>query len=239
MRCARRARRRACRALASHPDRTLATTYPVEFPLVVDRERARCSAWYELFPRSVRSTPGAHGTLRDCEARLPYVAGMGFDVFYLPPIHPIGRDHRKGRNNALVAAADDVGSPWAIGAAEGGHKAVHPELGTLDDFRRLVARARELGLEMALDIAFQCAPDHPYVGSNPQWFRWRPDGTRAVRRESAEEVPGHLSVRLRIDGMGERCGRARERRSDSGSERACAYSGLTIRTPSRSRSGNG
>ncbi len=162
---------------ANHPDRRFATICPIEYPLVVDRERARFGAWYEMFPRSCGADAATHGTFRDCEARLPYVADMGFDVVYLPPVHPIGRGLRKGRNNALVAAADDVGSPWAIGAAEGGHTALHPALGTREDFRRLVARARELGLEVALDIAFQCAPDHPYVGANPQWFRWRPDGT--------------------------------------------------------------
>ena len=160
-----------------YPDRSLATTHPSEFPLVVDRARARFGAWYEMFPRSCSAEPGAHGTLRDCEARLGYVAKMGFDVLYLPPIHPIGRERRKGRNNALEVMPEDVGSPWAIGAAEGGHKALHPELGTLEDFRRLVIRARDLGLELAVDIALQCAPDHPYVSEHPQWFRWRPDGT--------------------------------------------------------------
>ena len=160
-----------------HPDRSHATTYPVEFPLVVDRERARYSTWYELFPRSCAAEPGVHGTLRDCAARLPYVAQMGFDVLYLPPIHPIGRERRKGRNNKLDAVASDVGSPWAIGAAEGGHKSLLPPLGTLDDFRELVATAREHGLELALDIAFQCAPDHPYTHEHAAWFRQRPDGT--------------------------------------------------------------
>jgi starch synthase (maltosyl-transferring) len=160
-----------------HPDRSLATTYPIEFPLVVDRERARFSSWYEMFPRSCSSQPSRHGTFRDCEARLPYVASMGFDVLYLPPIHPIGRLRRKGPNNLLAAGPDDVGSPWAIGASEGGHMAVHPLLGTLDDFRRLLARARETGIELALDIAFQCAPDHPYVDAHPEWFRHRPDGS--------------------------------------------------------------
>jgi starch synthase (maltosyl-transferring) len=168
----------ALEALAGRcPDRRFAYTFPVELPLVVDRERARFSTWYELFPRSTAGNPGAHGTFRDCEARLEYVAAMGFDVLYLPPVHPIGRERRKGKNNALIAAPDDVGSPWAIGAAEGGHQALHPQLGTFDDFRRLVVRARELGLELALDIAFQCAPDHPYVKEHPEWFRWRPDGT--------------------------------------------------------------
>lgn len=160
-----------------HPDRSLATAYDRELPLVAERERARFSAWYELFPRSAAREPGRHGTLADVQERLPDVAAMGFDVLYLPPIHPIGRVQRKGRNNALQAEAGDVGSPWAIGAAEGGHKDILPELGTIDDFRALVAAAREHGLELALDIAFQCAPDHPYVQTHPQWFRWRPDGS--------------------------------------------------------------
>jgi len=159
------------------PDRRFATTYPVEHPLVVDRERARFSAWYEMFPRSAAPGTARHGTLRDCEARLPDIAKMGFDVLYFPPIHPIGRVNRKGANNALVAGPGGVGSPWAIGSAEGGHKALHSELGTLEDFRRLVASAHTHGMELALDIAFQCAPDHPYVEAHPQWFRWRPDGT--------------------------------------------------------------
>jgi starch synthase (maltosyl-transferring) len=163
-------------AAARHPDQRYAATHAA-LPLVVERERARCSAWYELFPRSAAAEPGRHGGLKDCVARLPYVAGMGFDVLYLPPIHPVGRERRKGRNNALMAKPDDVGSPWAIGAAEGGHLAIHPELGTLGDFRALVAKARELGMEVALDVALQCAPDHPWVREHPQWFRHRPDGS--------------------------------------------------------------
>jgi starch synthase (maltosyl-transferring) len=160
-----------------YPDRSRATIYEKEIPVTVDREKARFSTWYELFPRSCAVEPGRHGTFRDVEARLPYVASMGFDVLYFPPIHPIGRTHRKGRNNAPAAAPDDVGSPWAIGSSEGGHKDVHPELGPLEDFRRLVAAARDHGLEIALDIAFQCSPDHPYVRERPEWFRIRPDGT--------------------------------------------------------------
>lgn len=159
-----------------YPDRSLAAT-SADLPLQVDRERARFSSWYELFPRSAGHQPGRHGTFVDVEARLPYVAEMGFDVLYFPPIHPIGRDKRKGRNNALVTEPGDVGSPWAIGAEEGGHTDILPELGTPEDFRRLVAKARELGIDIAMDIAFQCAPDHPWVKSHPQWFRWRPDGT--------------------------------------------------------------
>ena len=144
---------------------------------MVERQRARFGAWYEMFPRSCSPTPGRHGTFKDTEARLPYVAGMGFDVLYLPPIHPIGRAFRKGPNNTLTPGPDDPGSPWAIGGPEGGHKSTHPELGTLDDFDRLVGTARSLNLEIALDIAFQCSPDHPYVREHPQWFRHRPDGT--------------------------------------------------------------
>ena len=162
---------------ARYPDRRFASTCPVAHPLVVDRARARFSSWYEMFPRSAAPEPGRHGTLRDCEARLPAIANMGFDVLYFPPIHPIGRVNRKGANNALVAGPGGVGSPWAIGAAEGGHTALHPELGTLEDFRRLVASAHAHGMELALDIAFQCAPDHPYVAAHPRWFRWRPDST--------------------------------------------------------------
>ncbi|MGZ9138004.1 MAG: maltotransferase domain-containing protein, partial [Candidatus Deferrimicrobiaceae bacterium] len=125
-----------------YPDRTLATRFGRELPVVVDPERARFSTWYELFPRSCSSEPGRHGTFKDVEERLPYVAAMGFDVLYLPPIHPIGRTNRKGRNNTTAARPEDVGSPWAIGAAEGGHKTVHPQLGTLEEFENLVRSAR-------------------------------------------------------------------------------------------------
>jgi starch synthase (maltosyl-transferring) len=143
----------------------------------VDRERARFSSWYEVFPRSTSPEPGRPGTFRDLEVRLAHIAGMGFDVVYLPPIHPIGRTHRKGRNNDPAGGPEDVGSPWAIGSEEGGHQAIHPALGTAGDFRAVVARARELGMEIALDLAFQCSPDHPYVTEHPEWFRARPDGT--------------------------------------------------------------
>ena len=163
--------------MKAHPDRRFATTSEPELIVTVDPEHARYSTWYEIFPRAASTEPGRHGTFRDCEARLAHIAAMGFDVLYLPPIHPVGRVKRKGRNNALVAAADDPGSPWAIGAREGGHKAIHRELGTLEDFKRLIAKAREQGIRVALDIAFQCAPDHPYVQQHPTWFRARPDGS--------------------------------------------------------------
>jgi starch synthase (maltosyl-transferring) len=163
--------------MAHYPDRSGAQTSDRVLRIMVERERARYGAWYEMFPRSCASEPGKHGTLGDAESQLPYVAGMGFDVLYLPPIHPVGRSFRKGPNNTLTAGPDDPGSPWAIGSPEGGHKSVHPDLGTLDDFDHLVAAARGLGIEIALDIAFQCSPDHPYVLEHPEWFRHRPDGT--------------------------------------------------------------
>jgi len=163
--------------MSRNPDRSRSTRYDRELRLTVDPPKAVFSSWYELFPRSWAAEPGRHGTFRDVEAVLPYVAGMGFDVLYLPPVHPIGRTHRKGKNNSLRAKATDPGSPWAIGSEEGGHKSVHPELGTIADFRRLVKRSKEHGLDIALDIAFQCSPDHPYVKEHPDWFRRRPDGS--------------------------------------------------------------
>jgi starch synthase (maltosyl-transferring) len=163
--------------MATAPDRRFQTEYPRVLTLRVDRERARFSAWYEFFPRSTSGSATRHGTFETAKERLAYIASLGFDVAYLPPIHPIGRAKRKGRNNALVAAAKDPGSPWAIGSEEGGHTAIHPELGTEQGFTELVAHARELGMEIALDIAFQCAPDHPWVKEHPEWFVHRPDGT--------------------------------------------------------------
>jgi starch synthase (maltosyl-transferring) len=167
--------------LAALMRRAAAREFAVELPaplaVAVDRERARFSTWYELFPRSCSEEEGRHGTFADVEARLPYVASMGFDVLYLPPIHPIGHAFRKGPNNAQAGQAGDVGSPWAIGGPEGGHTAIHPDLGTFADFDRLVVQAAAHGLEIALDLAFQCAPDHPWVTEHPEWFRHRPDGT--------------------------------------------------------------
>jgi starch synthase (maltosyl-transferring) len=162
-------------AVERYADRALAASATLE--LQADRKRAQYSTWYELFPRSAAAEAQRHGTFGDVAARLPYVAQMGFDVLYLPPIHPIGRMNRKGPNNALSAAAADVGSPWAIGSTEGGHKDILPELGSLEDFKGLVKKARDLGMEIALDIAYQCAPDHPYVRAHPQWFKHRPDGS--------------------------------------------------------------
>jgi starch synthase (maltosyl-transferring) len=146
-------------------------------PLIVDRLEAGFSAWYELFPRSQGKVPGKHGTVADTAARLPEIAAMGFDVIYLPPIHPIGVTHRKGRNNSVTCEPHDVGSPWAIGGKEGGHDGIHPELGSIEDFDALVKEAAELGIEIALDYALQCSPDHPWVKAHPNWFFVRPDGT--------------------------------------------------------------
>lgn len=160
-----------------YAERRFATIYGRALLIVVDPLRARFGAWYELFPRSTAAEPGRHGTFKDVEAHLPYVASMGFDVLYFPPIHPIGWQFRKGKNNTTEAQPGDVGSPWAIGAAEGGHKAIHPDLGTLDDFRHLIQAAKNHNLEIAMDIAFQAAGDHPYLKEHPEWFRKRPDGT--------------------------------------------------------------
>ena len=168
---------RGLEVIQRYPDRQFATRYEKPLAVTVDREKARFSTWYEVFPRSCSPEPGRHGTFADCQAWLPYIASMGFDVVYVPPIHPIGGSFRKGKNNSPSAQPEDVGSPWAIGSSEGGHKSVHPGLGTLEDFRRFVGRAAEHDLEVALDIAFQCTPDHPYVHQHPEWFRTRPDGT--------------------------------------------------------------
>jgi starch synthase (maltosyl-transferring) len=160
-----------------YPCRTFAARYHKDLCLMADRERAGFSAWYEMFPRSCAAESGQPGTLRDCGDRLPYIASMGFDVLYLPPIHPIGHAFRKGKNNQVIAKAEDVGSPWAIGSEWGGHTSIDPKLGTLEDFDRLIAKAKTHGIEIALDLAFQCSPDHPYVHAHPEWFRKRPDGT--------------------------------------------------------------
>ena len=158
-----------------HIDRADATWSERTYEVMVDRERARFAAWYEFFPRS--GVAGRHGTFRDAEAQLERAAAMGFDVVYLPPVHPVGRQFRKGRNNSLTSQPGEPGSPWAIGGPEGGHDAVNPELGTLAEFDRFVAKAQALGLEVALDFAIQCSPDHPYVREHPEWFFHRPDGT--------------------------------------------------------------
>lgn len=158
-------------------DRTRSTGYGKNLEVWVQRKKALFSSWYEFFPRSTHPIPGKHGTFKTSENILPEIARMGFDVIYLPPIHPIGKSFRKGVNNATEARPEDPGSPWAIGSPEGGHKSLHPELGTMDEFISLVNKANELGMEIALDFAIQCSQDHPYVKEHPQWFKWRPDGT--------------------------------------------------------------
>jgi starch synthase (maltosyl-transferring) len=157
--------------------RDFASTYHKNLLVDVERRKALFSTWYEFFPRSASPEPGRHGTFKDCHRILPEIARMGFDIIYFPPIHPIGRTFRKGKNNSLTAQPGEPGSCWAIGSDEGGHKSIHPELGSMQDFQDLVWSAGELGIEIALDIALQCTPDHPYVKEHPQWFKWRPDGT--------------------------------------------------------------
>jgi starch synthase (maltosyl-transferring) len=164
--------------MEKYSDRSTATTYPRELVIKAERERAGYGAWYEMFPRSLAdSADRLHGTFRDCEARLPYIAEMGFDVLYLPPIHPTGSTCRKGKNNMLTCVPGDPGTPWAIGSEEGGHKAIDQKLGTLADFRRLITTAKEFNIEIAMDMAFQCSPDHPWVQEHPDWFLRRSDGT--------------------------------------------------------------
>jgi starch synthase (maltosyl-transferring) len=164
------------KALSPAPPAERITTYEKNLEVAVDPVRARFSTWYEMFPRSARGD-GRHASFKDCIALLPYVQEMGFDVLYFPPIHPIGTTARKGKNNAVSAKPGEVGSPWAIGAPEGGHKSILAALGSFEEFDALVKEAENRGIAIALDIAFQCSPDHPYVKEHPEWFRWRPDGT--------------------------------------------------------------
>jgi starch synthase (maltosyl-transferring) len=174
------------------------TRYRRELAVWVERGRASFSSWYELFPRSC-GDGGGKGTLKQCERLLPSIAEMGFDVVYLPPIHPIGTTNRKGRNNNPVSSPDDPGSPWAIGSSEGGHKQIHPELGTLGDFRSFIRSAERLGIEVAIDLAFQCSPDHPYVREHPQWFRWRPDGTVQFAENPPKKYEDVIPINFETD----------------------------------------
>ncbi|PQJ80840.1 alpha-1,4-glucan--maltose-1-phosphate maltosyltransferase [Polaribacter porphyrae] len=160
----------------NNPEKLLTQTSN-EYQVYVDREKARFSTWYEFFPRSASEQEGKHGTFNDCHRLLPRVAQMGFDTLYFPPIHPIGEVNRKGKNNTTVAQKGDVGSTWGIGSKDGGHKDIHPELGSLEDFKNLIAEAKKQGIEVAMDYALQAAPDHPWVTEHPDWFKWRPDGT--------------------------------------------------------------
>jgi len=163
--------------MAKYRDESFDSTYPAALNIEVERKKASYSTWYELFPRSSAVEPDRHGTFKDVIKLLPRIAEMGFDTLYFPPIHPIGEEKRKGKNNSLSASPGDPGSPWAIGNRLGGHKAIHPELGSLKDFQDLISEAKKRNIEIAMDIAYQCAPDHPYVKEHPQWFNWRPDGT--------------------------------------------------------------
>ena len=165
--------------LRRHPERLDASQSKPDLPLWVDRQAAQFTAWYEMFPRSEGATAISSGTFKDAAQRFPAIAAMGFDVVYLPPVHPIGRSFRKGPNNTLTPGPDDPGVPWAIGGPEGGHTAVHPDLGTLEDFDAFVEQAKDHGLEIALDFAIQCSPDHPWVTEHPEWFRHRADGSIA------------------------------------------------------------
>ncbi|WP_159522739.1 alpha-1,4-glucan--maltose-1-phosphate maltosyltransferase [Sunxiuqinia indica] len=162
--------------MTQYPVKKHVTLYPKEFEVNVERVKANFSSWYEVFPRSL-GLDEKHGTFNDVVNFLPYVANLGFDVLYLPPIHPIGETNRKGENNNVTAEQGEPGSPWAIGGKEGGHKAIHPELGTMDDFEKLVQEAAGKGIDIAMDVAFQCSPDHPYVKDHPEWFKQRPDGS--------------------------------------------------------------
>lgn len=162
--------------MTAHPDEKHMARYERTLTVRVDDPKALFSAWYEFFPRSWAAQPGDHGSFRDCVHLLPEIARMGFNVIYLPPIHPIGRTNRKGKNNAIQCEPVDPGSPWAIGGKEGGHKAIHPALGTLADFKEFIAKAKAHGIDIAMDLALQCSMDHPYIQSHPQWFKWRPDG---------------------------------------------------------------
>lgn len=173
-------------------------TLSPDMPIWVDTEAAAFSAWYELFPRSMGG-PDRHGTFDDVIANLDYVTDMGFDTLYFPPIHPIGRTNRKGKNNSLTAGPDDVGSPYAIGSEAGGHSAVHPDLGTLDDFDRLVAKAAEAGLHIALDIALNASPDHPWIKEHPDWFEWRPDGSIAYAENPPKKYEDIVNFRYYLD----------------------------------------
>lgn len=181
--------------------RSNASRYRHELEVVVDRPAARFSAWYEMFPRSAGNDAQSHGTFDDVIARLPYVRELGFDVLYLPPIHPIGVSHRKGPNNTLDARPDDPGSPWAIGSDKGGHTAVHPQLGTLEDFRDLVSAARKLGIEIALDFAIQCSRDHPWIKEHPEWFDWRPDGTIKYAENPPKKYQDIVNVHFYRDAL--------------------------------------
>ena len=175
--------------LNKYSPRTNVSEYDKNLQVYVDRQKAFFSSWYGIFPRSTSKTEGTHGTFKDCERLLPRIADMGFDTLYFPPIHPIGKDNRRGKNGTFPAKPGDVGSPWSIGGQEGGHKAIHPELGILKDFKELLKTAENYGIEIALDLAFQCSPNHPYIKKYPQWFTWKSDGTLQCAENTSWKTP--------------------------------------------------
>jgi starch synthase (maltosyl-transferring) len=187
--------------LREHGDRTQAVRLPSAVPVRVDREQARFSSWYELFPRSMSGDESRHGTFRDVIERLPYIQDLGFDVLYFPPIHPIGKTNRKGRNNTLTPDEHDVGSPYAIGSKDGGHDALHPELGTFEDFAALIEAAQKHGMEIALDFAIQCSPDHPWLKEHEEWFDWRPDGTIKFAENPPKKYEDIVNVHFYRDAL--------------------------------------
>ena len=213
--------------------------YERALPLDVERPQAIFAAWYELFPRSATDDPNRHGTFRDVIRHLPRIQQMGFDVLYLPPIHPIGSTNRKGKNNSLTITPDDVGSPYAIGGADGGHDAIHSALGTIDDFRLLREACAAHGMELALDFAIQCSPDHPWLKQHPEWFNWRPDGSVRYAenpRRSTKILSMSISSPPTLPPI---CGKRCAISSFTGATKACGFSVLIIRTPNHCPSGNG
>ncbi|MFH1061366.1 MAG: alpha-1,4-glucan--maltose-1-phosphate maltosyltransferase [Candidatus Omnitrophota bacterium] len=174
-------------------------TYEKELKVRVERKLALFSSWYEFFPRSWGAQPKKHGTLKDCEKLIPEIARMGFDIIYFPPIHPIGKTHKKGANNAIKSNGEDPGCPWAIGSEKGGHKAINPQLGTLKTFKQFINKAKEFNLEVALDLAYQCSPDHPYVKEHPEWFKWRPDGNIQYAENPPKKYEDVLPLNFETD----------------------------------------
>jgi starch synthase (maltosyl-transferring) len=187
------------RLFKKYPAKTFSLLYDRILQVRVDRRKALFSSWYEFFPRSTSPEAGSHGSFKDCLKVIPHVADMGFDVIYFPPIHPIGREHRKGKNNTVKALEGDVGSPWGIGAREGGHKSIHPDLGSLEDLKAVIKTAKKYQIEIALDLALQCAPDHPYVKEHPQWFKWRPDGTVQYAENPPKKYQDILPINFETD----------------------------------------
>ena len=209
------------------------------FPLEIERPQASFGTWYELFPRSATENPERHGTFIDVISRLPMLKDMGFDVLYLPPIHPIGLTNRKGKNNSLRARPEDVGSPYAIGNSEGGHTAIHPQLGGIEDFRGLRKAAQAHGMELALDFAIQCSPDHPWLREHPEWFSFRPDGSVRYAENPPKKYEDIVNVDFYSAHAVPDLWQAFATLCCSGPGKVCASSVSTIRIPNRCHSGSG